>query len=118
MAVPQIPTKWTERIPENIVAMIKPLASLKREIRSSSRSWSGMEFLVNVAQAIGGYVGVHFGRADVGVAEQFLNDPEVRAVFQQMGGEAVPQHVGSHVASNARPAHTLFDPQPKRHWGK
>lgn len=40
-------------------------------------------------------VGVDLGRGDVGVAEQGLDDPKVRAAFQQVGGEGVAQDVGA-----------------------
>ena len=36
---------------------------------------------------------VNLRRADVRVAEQFLDHAQVRAVLEQMRGEAVPQHV-------------------------
>jgi hypothetical protein len=38
-----------------------------------------------------GDVGIDFRRADVGVAEQFLDDPQIGAVLQQMRGETVAQ---------------------------
>ena len=64
------------------------------------------------------YVRVNLGRADAGMAEQLLDDAQVGAVLQQVGREAVPQHVGSHVARNVGAADTLFDAQPERHRGK
>ena len=43
-------------------------------------------------------VGVDLGRADVRMAEEFLDRAEVRAVIEEVGGETVAQHVGRHVA--------------------
>ena len=57
-----------------------------------------MKFPVNVPQPVAGDVRVNLRRADVRVAEQFLDHPQVRAVFQQMCGKAVPQHVRGDVA--------------------
>ncbi len=45
------------------------------------------------AQAVIGDVGVDLGGGDVGVAEQRLHDPQVRAALQQVGRERVAQHV-------------------------
>jgi hypothetical protein len=39
-------------------------------------------------------VGVDHGGAHVFVAKQFLNGADVVAVFQQVGGEGMPQRVG------------------------
>ena len=38
--------------------------------------------LVDGFEPFAGDVGVHFGRRDAGVAEQFLNHPQVSAVFE------------------------------------
>ena len=43
------------------------------------------------------HVGVDLGGADVGVAEKFLNHPEVGATDQKVGGETVPELVGMHI---------------------
>ena len=42
-------------------------------------------------------VRVDLGRADVGVAEQLLNDAKVGPVLQQMAGEGVAQDVRRHL---------------------
>jgi hypothetical protein len=39
-------------------------------------------------------VGVDLGRADAGVAEEFLDDAEVGAAGEQMGGEGVAEEMG------------------------
>ena len=58
-------------------------------------------------------MGIDFGGADAGVAEQFLDDAQVRAVFEQVRGKAMPEHVGRHVARDAGAADALLDPQPE-----
>jgi hypothetical protein len=64
-----------------------------------------MELAVHLAQPRSTHVRVNLGRADAGVAEQFLNDPEVRAVLEQVRRETVAQHVGRDVARDARLPH-------------
>ena len=39
------------------------------------------------------HVGVNLGRRDVGVAEQILDDAQIRAVLQEMAREGVAQHM-------------------------
>jgi hypothetical protein len=51
--------------------------------------------LDHLPQAVRGDVGVDLGGGDVGVAEQGLDDAEVCAALQQVGGEGVAQHVGA-----------------------
>ena len=46
------------------------------------------------AEAVLVDVGVDLGGGDVGVAEHFLDDPEVGAVVEEVGGEAVAELVG------------------------
>ena len=54
-----------------------------------------MVFPHHLGQAVGGDVGVDLGGGDVGVAQQGLDDAQVGAAFQQMGGEGVAQDVGA-----------------------
>lgn len=63
-------------------------------------------------EAFPGDVRVHFGRRDAGVAEQFLNHPQVSAVLEQVCGETMPQHVWRDVAFDAGPAAPFFDAPP------
>ena len=49
----------------------------------------------HLRQAIGRHVRIDLGRGDVGVAEQGLDDAEVGAALEQMGGEGVAQDVGA-----------------------
>ena len=53
-----------------------------------------MEFFVDGAEAVLVDVGVDLGGGDVGVAEHFLDDAEVGAVVEEVGGEAVTELVG------------------------
>ena len=48
---------------------------------------------MDVLQALLVDVGVDLGGGDVGVAEEFLDDAEVGAVLEQVGGEGVAQEV-------------------------
>jgi hypothetical protein len=50
--------------------------------------------------------------ADARMAKHLLDHTQVRAVFQQMGGKAMPQHVGSDVAHNAGATDAPLDPLP------
>ena len=60
-----------------------------------------MKAPVNVAEAVAGDVRVNLRGADGRVPEQFLDDPQIGAVLEQMGGKAVPQHVRRDVALDA-----------------
>lgn len=77
-----------------------------------------MELAVDLMEFFGGDVSVDFGGADIGVAEEFLDDAEVGAIFQKVGGEAVAEHVWSDVALDAAPESLLFDAQPKGNRGE
>ncbi len=46
------------------------------------------------AEAVLVDVGVDLGGGDIGVAEHFLDDAEVGAVVEEVGGEAVAELVG------------------------
>jgi hypothetical protein len=51
--------------------------------------------LHHLGQVIARHVGVDLGGGDVGVAQQGLDDAQVGAAFQQVGGEGVAQDVGA-----------------------
>lgn len=63
-------------------------------------------------------MGIDLGGADGCVAEEFLDNAEVSAMFEQVSGEAVAEHVRRDVARNAGVADALFDAEPKRDGGK
>ena len=77
-----------------------------------------MEFFVDVAQTLAGDVRVNLRGADAGVAEQFLNHAQVRAVFQKMRGETMAQHVRRDVAFDAGAFDAVFDSLPQSDGGK
>lgn len=70
---------------------------------------------VDVAEAVAGDVGIDFGCADVGVAKEFLNDAQVGAVFEEVSGEAVAQHMRGDIAGDASASNTFFDVEPQCH---
>jgi hypothetical protein len=71
-----------------------------------------MKAAVDFPQPLRFHMRVNFRRADVGMAEKFLNDPQVSPVLQQMRGKTVPEHVRRDIFSNISPRHPPFDPQP------
>ena len=77
-----------------------------------------MEFAMDLAQAVSGHVRINLGCADVRMAEQFLDDAEIGAVFEQVRRKTMAQHVGSDVAGNAGTPGALFDAQPECDRGK
>ena len=84
-----------------------------RRERLLFRPGSGVEVQVGGFGFLLGYVGVDLGGGGAGVAQQFLDYPQVGLALQHMAGKAVPQGVGM----NAVPqtglggvvAHQLFD---------
>ena len=55
-----------------------------------------MKFPMNLAQPAARDVRVNLRGADVRMAEQFLDDPQIRAMLQQMRRKTVPQHAPAH----------------------
>jgi hypothetical protein len=47
-------------------------------------------------------VGINLGGRDIGVPQHHLHAAQVRSTLQQVGGEAVPQHMGRQPVENAR----------------
>ena len=74
------------------------------------RPW--MKPAVDFPEAVAGDVGVDFGGADVRVAEEFLDDAQIRAVLQEVRGETVSQHVGGNVALDPGVFDAVLDMQP------
>src|SRR5471030_3318240 len=72
-----------------------------------------MKLPVDLPQPVAGDVRVNLRRADIRVAEQFLDDTQIRAMLQQMRREAVPQHVRRDIALNSGAPDAIFDVQPK-----
>ena len=69
-------------------------------------------------QPLPGHVRVNLGGGNVGVAEQFLNHPQVGAVLEQVRGKAVPQHMRRDVANNPRGDEAFLEACPQRHRGE
>lgn len=45
-------------------------------------------------------VGVYFGRLDIGMAHQLLDDPDVDAIFKQVGGKTVSERMATDLFGN------------------
>ena len=73
---------------------------------------------MGVAEVLLTHVGVDFRGADAGMPQQFLNDPKVRPMLEQMGGEAMAKHVRGHGTFNPATPHPLLDSQPERDGSK
>src|SRR5271154_2470341 len=56
----------------------------------------------DVADRVDGDAGVERGRLELGVSEQHLNHANIDVLFEQMGGEAVPQGMGRHALGDSR----------------
>ena len=50
-----------------------------------------MRLIVNLGESLKIEMGVDLGRAQIGVAEQFLNSAQITAGFQQVGGKGMAQ---------------------------
>ena len=57
----------------------------------------------DVADRVDGDAGVERRRLQLGVAEQYLDHADVDALFEQMGGEAVPQGMRRHALGDPGP---------------
>ena len=58
------------------------------------------------------HMGVDFGRANAGVAEEFLNHPQVGASGEEMGGEGVTKKMGVDAGIKSGGLGRLFDNAP------
>ena len=54
-----------------------------------------MGLLVDLEETAGIYTGVALGRCQAGMAEQFLDGPQIHAVAEEVGGETVAHGMGS-----------------------
>ena len=77
-----------------------------------------MKFPVNVAEAVAGDVSVNFCRGNGSVAQEFLNDAKVGAIFEQVSRKAVPQHVRRDISVDSGTTNALFDAKPKSNRGE
>ena len=77
-----------------------------------------MELAVDFAQTVAGDVGIEFRGTDGRVAKQFLDDTQVRAVFEEVRGETVAKHVRGDIAGDAGQSDPTFDAQPHGNRGE
>jgi hypothetical protein len=66
-----------------------------------------MRFVVDAGEMLKIKVGVDLGRADIGVAQEFLHRPEVATGLEQVGGEGMPQLMGMDAGRHAETARPL-----------
>src|SRR5215472_14516035 len=59
-----------------------------------------LEWADDLAQQIGGDLGIERCRLQLLVPEQYLNDADIDLLFEQVGGEAVSQRMHGHVLLN------------------
>ena len=57
----------------------------------------GVEGALDAEDAAAGYVGVAFGGAEVGVAEEALDVADVGAAFEEVGGKGVAEAVNRYL---------------------
>src|SRR6516164_3730185 len=88
-------------------------SATSREGRAT-RPWSGgrrslrqpdvqpVQRTLDVADRVDGDAGVERGRLELGVAEQHLDHANIDALFEQVGGKAVPQRMGRNALGDAR----------------
>ena len=69
------------------------MKGLLGNIESAERLRAGMTLFVFLSHVGVGQVGVDLGRGDAGVAQQFLDVAQRRAVLQQVSGEAVAERM-------------------------
>src|SRR5258708_11469819 len=77
-----------------------------------------VEVAMHLAETFAFDVGIDLGGADAGMAEEFLDDAQIGAVFEEVSGEAMPQHVRGDISANPGSPGALLDPQPERDGGK
>ena len=71
-----------------------------------------MKLPVHSLQALLIDMGVNLGRRNIGVAEHFLDDPQIRTVSEQMCREAMPQKMRIHVLVQSGAPRVLLDDLP------
>lgn len=63
-------------------------------------------------------MGIDLGRADAGVAQKLLDDPQVGAMLQEMRGKTMPQAVRGDTFGQAGGLDAVLDSQPERDGGE
>ena len=69
---------------------------MARGLADRAAAGQRVRLLDDPGQAVGLDVGVDLGRADVGMAEQGLDDAQIGAALQQMGREGVADDMRRH----------------------
>src|SRR5438874_1146596 len=102
--------------PRQSCAVSTPLFLLSNSYFLLSPSRSRMKLPVDCLQALLVHVRVNLRRRNIGVPEHFLDDPEIRAVAEEMGREAVPQQVRINIRLEPRLFRALLHdlPDPRR----
>jgi hypothetical protein len=72
------------------------------------RSWVGL--IVYLRKVLEIQVGVDLGRADIRVPKQFLDGAQITRGFEQVGSEAVTEHVGMQTAIGTARLRPLREP--------
>ena len=75
-----------------------------------------MRLIVYLGKMLKIKVGVDLCRADVGMAEQFLNAAQILAGLEQVGSEAVAEQVRVYPLRDAGVPGPVFDPALDRPW--
>src|SRR5215218_5277669 len=95
-------TQWVDCSNHSLGLPTRSLETATQWVDPSNRSLGlsrpGMKPVVERLQAFLVNVGVDLGGGDVGVAKHGLDRPQVGSVLQQMGGEAVAEHMGREAA--------------------
>ena len=73
----------------------------------------GMGGFVDALEPLGGHLGVHLGRRDRRVAEQFLDHPDVGPVVEHVGRARVAEHVGGQPVPQPDPVPVAPDDGPR-----
>ena len=63
-------------------------------------------------------MGIDLRGADIGVPKKVLDDPEIGPVLQQMGGEAMSEHMWGDVSPDPSHPGSCFDASPERYRSK
>ena len=72
-----------------------------------------MVALVNIAQAVGGDLGIYLRCGYIRMAQHLLHGPQIGAVLQQVGGKGMPQGMRGNLPVDAGLAHVLFQDFPE-----
>jgi hypothetical protein len=72
-----------------------------------------MSSFIDLPQLSLAKMGIDLSGSNICVSQQLLDNPEIRPVFQKVGGKGVAQHVGSDLLRYATPLGVLLEDLPK-----